>query len=567
VPGDQHSLGDSRHGRRPPRQPRGDLRLAEVGVEALALAVDGDPVALLEDRERAAELRLGRDVADAERTLGGSAEAGVGDDGDVIEAESAEEERDAEVLAEARAAARTLVADHHHVPRADPSREDREHRLPLAGEDPRRPAESLARSPAHRVATERAVGGQIPPQHLDPAGRMDGPVGGQDDLLAAHLRGVHELAERGARHRRALEVELAPDPLEDRHHASGLVEVHQREGAARAKRAVVGRVVAQEVEAVDVDRELHPLGQREQVQEAVGAGGERHDQPYRVLDRPRRDQVGEAKPLLHQLDDPKTGLLGLAELLHVAPRRRRSAGEAEAHHLGRHLHRVRGGQLRAGAAAGHPAALHPVHLLAHLLDLDPARQVLVDQGQRDVGRERGRLAAKAARPCRAAGQEDGGEVESGGAQPVPRHDLVAGADADQTPRVVVAHLDLDAVGDRIALREVVEHHLVIGSHVPAMSGAGRDGRELDGHAAAEQHALLHGIPQPPEVDVAEPRVLRAVGDRDRGSLQLRIGVAARLPEEAVDAKRREHLRRLRQTLGIDPLELPHPLSSSSPSPR
>ena len=98
-----------------------------LDVERAVGDVEGDPVAVAEERDRAAVDGLGGDVADAQarRTAG---EAAVGDQQDVLaEAGALDRAGDREHLAHARAALRALVADHHDVAGGDRAGLERVH--------------------------------------------------------------------------------------------------------------------------------------------------------------------------------------------------------------------------------------------------------------------------------------------------------------------------------------------------------------------------------------------------------------------------------------------------------
>ena len=87
--------------------------------------VDGDRVALLDQRDRPAHRGLGRDVAD-DHAVGAAREAAVGDQADRVAEPRADDRRGRrEHLAHAGSALRPFVADHEHVARLDLACEDR----------------------------------------------------------------------------------------------------------------------------------------------------------------------------------------------------------------------------------------------------------------------------------------------------------------------------------------------------------------------------------------------------------------------------------------------------------
>src|SRR5262249_45265968 len=154
---------------------------------------------------RPADERLGRDVTGHE-TSRRTAEAAVGQERDRL-AESRADDRggDEEHLAHARAAARTLVADHDDVARPDAAAEDARHRILLAPEDAGRAA--VLRALVARDLHDAAVGRERSLENHEAADRLDRLLEWQDDVLArrlAHAGGL--FGERPAGHRRGVSV-------------------------------------------------------------------------------------------------------------------------------------------------------------------------------------------------------------------------------------------------------------------------------------------------------------------------------------------------------------------------
>src|SRR6185437_11878358 len=101
---------------RPPRlAPRLEFRIAELHRQRAGFRIEDDHVAVLEEADRAADRRLGPDVADAEAARG-AREPPVGDQRDLAAGALAiKRGRGRQHLAHARPAARSFVADHQHV--------------------------------------------------------------------------------------------------------------------------------------------------------------------------------------------------------------------------------------------------------------------------------------------------------------------------------------------------------------------------------------------------------------------------------------------------------------------
>mmetsp|Transcript_43799 Transcript_43799/g.105271 ORF Transcript_43799/g.105271 Transcript_43799/m.105271 type:complete len:210 (+) Transcript_43799:236-865(+) len=99
-------------GRDPRRFPSGHLGLRDVHVDGERSRVDGDDVAVLHHRDRAAHLRLGRDVPHAE-AVAASRETAVGDERHILAQPRPHDHRGGrEHLFHARPTLGTLVPDH-----------------------------------------------------------------------------------------------------------------------------------------------------------------------------------------------------------------------------------------------------------------------------------------------------------------------------------------------------------------------------------------------------------------------------------------------------------------------
>src|SRR5690606_31262234 len=93
------------------RAPRGELLLGDEKIHHALFGVDADDVAVADEGDGAAHLRLGRDVADDE-AVGAAREAAVRDERDVVaEAGAHDDGGRRQQLRHAGAALRTLVAD------------------------------------------------------------------------------------------------------------------------------------------------------------------------------------------------------------------------------------------------------------------------------------------------------------------------------------------------------------------------------------------------------------------------------------------------------------------------
>src|SRR5204862_8115106 len=116
------------------------------------------------------------------------------------------------------------------------------------------------------------------------------------------------------------------------------------------------------------------------------------------------------------------------------------------------------------------------------------------------GREVDRLAAGRddAGAHRAAGDEDGGDVDACGGHHHAGDDFVAVGNADDTVEAVGAEHGLDAIGDELAGGEGVFHAAV--AHGDAVVDA--DGVEFEGDAAGGADGFAHLFADDVEVGVA-----------------------------------------------------------------
>ncbi len=190
-------------------------------------------------------------------------------------------------LLHAGAADRTLVADDDHVARLDLPVADGLVAVGLRIEDASRPAmlPSLVAGELHDAAFrgERAV------QDGQPAGRLERRLDRANDRLAGRLDGGRgDLGDRPAIDGRGVAVEQARPAQElahDEAHAAGVVQVRRGVATARLQVGDDRRPVGDGPEFVDVERDAVLVGDRQQVQDAVGRTAGRRHGGDRVLER------------------------------------------------------------------------------------------------------------------------------------------------------------------------------------------------------------------------------------------------------------------------------------------
>ena len=156
----------------------------DIKIQSPALGVDGDPVAVSHQRDGAALLRLGHDMAD-EKAVAAAAEAAVGDEGDVVAEPGAHDGRAGlEHLRHAGAAAGSFVADDDDglvAPADDVALLERGDEVVLVLVHPGRADEAEALFACDLA--DAAVGREAAAEDLDVAGLLDGVAERTDDLL------------------------------------------------------------------------------------------------------------------------------------------------------------------------------------------------------------------------------------------------------------------------------------------------------------------------------------------------------------------------------------------------
>ena len=309
----------------------------------------------------------------------------------------------------------------------------------------------------------------------------------------------------GDRDRVAVEDAGVGEALEDHRHAAGGVEVGGDEAAAGLEVGEQRRRPRDPLEVVH--RQLDPelVGERDQVQDAVGRAAGGADAGDRVLQRVAGDHLARGDVVGEDPDHQLADFLGDGVLVVVFGRDHRRAAGADPQRLEGAGHRVGGELAAAGAGAGAGDALQLVQfLIAHV-----ARVVGADRLE-DV--EDGDVAAvPVAGGDRAAVEQDRGDVEPGQRHRAAGDRLVAGAEGDDRVELVAAGHQLDRVGDHLAADQRGLHPLGAHRH-PVGDG---DGVELHRRAAGGADALFDVLGQGAEVEVAGHRLGPGVGDPDR----------------------------------------------------
>ena len=187
--------------RRPASQPLVDLVLGDLEVDGLALGIDDDPVAILDDRNRAADGGFRRHVADHE-PVAAAREAAVGNQRDFVAETTADDgARRAQHLAHARRSLRALVTNHEHVAGGDGAVENCPQRIFLRMKDARATGE--ARAFLARNLRDGAFGCEIAVEDREMAIGLQRLVEAAHDVLARRVRrNVGEVRRRRSRRSR-----------------------------------------------------------------------------------------------------------------------------------------------------------------------------------------------------------------------------------------------------------------------------------------------------------------------------------------------------------------------------
>ena len=203
----------------------------------------------------------------------------------------------------------------------------------------------------------------------------------------------------------------------------------------------------------------------EQVQDRVGRAAHRDVERHRVLEgRAGRDRARQHRLVvlvvvaLCELDDGAAGVLVQRAARGVRGERRAVARQREAERLGQAVHRVGG---EHAASRSRRSGRRPPRSAS----MSSSRH-LVGDGVGDRGDQVEPLAdgavdeRRGAALHRAAGDEDGRDVQPQRGVQHPGRDLVAVGDADERVGAVRVDHVLDRVGDQVAGRQRVEHPAV-----------------------------------------------------------------------------------------------------------
>ena len=205
-----------------------------------------------------------------------------------------------------------------------------------------------------------------------------------------------------------------------------------------------GHLAGQLVERLELEWYACLVRDSEQMQDRVGRAADRHLAGQRVAERRRGQNVARLDVLLDQLHDLHAGVLCQMNACSGNGRGRAVARQRHADRLGQAVHRVCGVHACARAAARAGIALSFVERrLVHHAGLVRADR-LEGLGQRYL------LTAEMACEHRAAGNQNGRDVQASRRHQHAGNDLVAVRDEHQTVELMRLCQRLNAVRDQLA---------------------------------------------------------------------------------------------------------------------
>jgi len=495
-----------------------EFGVGEVDLDRVGFGVDRDLVAVLHERDRAAELSFGGHMADDEACRA-AGEAAVGDQRDVLGEPGAHDRAGRrEHLGHAGPALRAFEADDHHVALLD--------LLLLHGVE-----HVFFRVEAVGGAGEleaffagdlghRAVGAEVAAHDTDMARRFERVRQRPDDVLprGEARKCFQVLGDCFAGDREAIADQEAV--LEEQLHHGGraahLVQIFLHILAAGPEVGKIRHAIARRLEVVD--RELHAdaLSHRNEMHHGVGRAANRHHDGHRVLEGLAGHHIPRLDVLFKAVFDDRARLVAFLDLVGVGRGDRRTVGERHAEGFDRRGHRVGGVHAAARARAGAGvtddfAALGVGHLAGEL-------RAVTREGGDDVDRFAGGSVAGA---DRAAVDHEAGAVQPAEGHDRAGHVLVAPGQDNAAIVPLGAAERFDRVGDDVARLERVAH--TVGAHRDAVGNA--DGVELPTNEPGRDDALLHFAGEVQEVHVAGVPLEPHAGDADLGLRHVAFGEA------------------------------------------
>ena len=318
----------------------------------------------------------------------------------------------------------------------------------------------------------------------------------------------------GDSHQAQVDEVLLGQFIEDCRKTAVSVEIEHMIRACRCQVAQVRDLGAVFIEYMQVDRAARLFRDGQQVQDGVRRAAERHVAGECVADRFFVDDVEDADVLLDHFHDLHTGLFGETDTAAHDSRDGPVARERDADGFAQAVHAVGGVHAGAAAAAGADVLFER----AQPFIVDDARFMGTDRLEH-LGQARF-FAFHQTGQHRAAGADDGGQIDADGADQLPGNDLVAVGHEHEAVEHVAHRHGLDAVRNEFAARQRVLHAFV--AHRDAVTDTDR--REFDRGAAGHADAGLDGFCDLVEVGMARDDLAVRVDHADQRTLQFLFGV-------------------------------------------
>ena len=352
------AIGVRRRG--PAFAPLAKLGLPHFEIQRATLRIDGNHVAIPDERERSTDRRLRTDVTDAEAARA-TGKAPVGDQRHLVTGPlSIERGRGREHLAHAGPALGTLVADDEDVAIAVVARLDRRKAILLAVEDACGTAKD---EPAHaRNLDDRPLRRQRSRETDDPSRRRYGIGNRIDNLLILIKFNVLKVLLDGlAGDREAVLVQIAP--VEQRAHqlrnTADVIDVLGDVAAGGFQIGNIRRALEDGANIKQIEGDPALVGHGRQVQTRIGRPAGGGNDRRRVLEGLSGGNVAGAYAIGDKTHDRPAARGRILVSALVGRRRCRRAGQRQPDRFGYHCHCI-GGELSpagAGAWAGHALEL------------------------------------------------------------------------------------------------------------------------------------------------------------------------------------------------------------------
>ena len=442
----EHALGELGRGRLPGSAAARQFVVRQVHVERVGLGVDGDDVAVAHQRQPAAQIRFGRDMAH-HKAVRPAGETSVGDERHALAQPLAHDNRgDGEHLAHTGAALRPFIANDHHIAVGDTVLLDGFQRQFFRVKDLSRAGEAQAFFA--RDLGDRALGGKVAVKNLQMPRRLDRLADGMHDLLACLEVGQvgQVFFQRLARHGHAVAIEQPLTQQQPLHsgHATHVAQFFHDIAARRLEVGQHRRAVGHFLEVVNGQRHIGGARHGDQVHHGVGGAAQCDDHRDGVLKRLARQDVRRLDVLLQQIEQRRADAVAFGDLLRAGRRDGRTVGQAQAQRLDGGPHGVGRVHAAARARAGASMLEHGLELLLGNLFGEPLAVGLKGRDNIQI------LAVQMAGADGAAVDDDAGPIEPRNRHDRTGHVLVAAGEGDVGIVPLGTHDRLDGVGDDVA---------------------------------------------------------------------------------------------------------------------